>query len=70
VCSYSVISVALPMFQGTYDLFFRGWPALPIDRFVGDETATFAITEIHCHIDIAKYSYLVRFLEQRFLPSA
>jgi hypothetical protein len=52
----------LAIFQGTYDLLFGGWPALPIDRFVGDETATFANTKIQCYIDIAKYSQLVSFL--------
>jgi large-conductance mechanosensitive channel len=56
------------MVQGTYNLFFCRWPALPIDRLVGDETATFANTEIQCHIDITKCSYLVGLLQQCFFP--
>jgi hypothetical protein len=38
-------------FQGTYDLSVGGWPALPIDRLVSDETATFAYgdTMLHRH---------------------
>jgi len=67
MCFYSFISVILAIFQVTYNLFFGRWPALPIDRLVGDETATSAITEIHCHIDVAKYSHLVGLLEQRLL---
>jgi hypothetical protein len=55
VCCYNFISVIFKISQNTYDLFFGGWPALPIDRLVRDETATFANMDIQCYIDVAKY---------------
>lgn len=70
MCCYRFISIVLPMVQGTYDMFFYRWIALPIDRLVGDETATFAMTEIHYYIYIAKYSNLVRLFQQRSFSSA
>jgi hypothetical protein len=60
----------LAIFQGTYNLFFGGWPALPVDRLVSDETATFANTDIQCYINVAKYSHFVGLLQQRFFSSA
>jgi hypothetical protein len=53
----------------TYDLLFRRWPRLEIDRIVSEVTAGLTVADSKCYINVAKFCKLVSLVNEGELPS-
>jgi hypothetical protein len=54
----------------SYDLLFRRWPRLEIDRIISEVTASLTVADNEGYINIAELCQLVGLVNQGRLPSA
>ena len=53
-----------------FNLLFRWWPRLEIDRIVSEITTTLAAADNECYVNIAELCQVVGLVNQGRLPSA
>ena len=53
----------------TYDLLFRRWPRLEIDRIVSEVTTGLTVADSKCYINVAEFCKLVSLVNEGELPS-
>lgn len=63
----SSFSISKP---GTYNLLFRQWPRLEIERIVCKILTTLAATDNECYVYLTELCQLVSFVNLGGLPSA
>lgn len=53
----------------TYDLLFRRWPRLKINRIVSEVTTGLTVADSKCYINVAEFYKLVSLVNKGELPS-
>jgi len=62
VATYLLITSFPISKPGTYDLLFRGWPRLNIERIVSKILTTLAAADDECYVYLAEPCQLVSFI--------